>query len=353
MHGNRRNDSTWAIVLAGGEGARLAMLTEALHDHPVPKQFARISGGESMLHTTLRRIARIAAPRRTVVVVGRDHLRWIRAQLGPRRGITVLLQPSNLGTASGLLYALSWIRQRHATAHVLVFPSDHHVENAARFCDAARDAERVARTAGLLTLIGVRPSDAETDYGWIVPGHDLARDLAPANDVEEFVEKPNLEDATRLRDAGALWNTLILAAPAGELWRLARCHLPVHATAFESLDRFSFAVGAPDLDEIYRRLPAADLSRQILQVAAPIAVVPMSDAGWSDWGTPERVLASLRGTPAEARIRARLRAYDERHALDDPRGAAHTSTVNAPFLALPGAASCSEAVRDVSRGALR
>ena len=39
----------WTIVLAGGEGVRLRELTRALHGEELPKQFALIHGGRSLL----------------------------------------------------------------------------------------------------------------------------------------------------------------------------------------------------------------------------------------------------------------------------------------------------------------
>jgi hypothetical protein len=42
----------------------------------------------------------------------------------------------------------------------------------------------------------------------------------------------------------------------------------------------------------------------------------MPDVGWNDWGTPTRVLASLRGKPIEIELRAQLaRASSEAVAL--------------------------------------
>jgi hypothetical protein len=38
------SEHLWAVVLAAGEGRRLAALTERLHGVPVPKQFAADAG---------------------------------------------------------------------------------------------------------------------------------------------------------------------------------------------------------------------------------------------------------------------------------------------------------------------
>lgn len=43
------------------------------------------------------------------------------------------------------------------------------------------------------------------------------------------------------------------------------------------------------------RIDGADFSRDVHQHASDLGVVAMTDSGWDDWGTPERVLRSLDG----------------------------------------------------------
>ena len=43
------------VILAGGDGRRLAPLTRALYGTELPKQFAILSGEKSLLQTTIER----------------------------------------------------------------------------------------------------------------------------------------------------------------------------------------------------------------------------------------------------------------------------------------------------------
>jgi mannose-1-phosphate guanylyltransferase len=298
---------TWAIVLAGGDGTRLAHLTEALHRRPTPKQFAAITGGDSMLQATLRRTAVLAPPERTVIVVGRHHLPWVRQQVDPGRGFRLLVQPAGRGTAVAILAALHWISLLDRDADVIVFPSDHHVSSDVRFCEAVAGAQQASRDTGLLTLVGVVPDGPDADYGWIVPGTELERTFATGQRLDHFVEKPGIELAADLFARGALWNTFIMTGAARTFWRHAERHLPVQTALLERLDLFSFAPGSVELEDTYHQLPAADFSGDVLQRASDLAVVPMVEAGWSDWGTPDRVLTTLSGTPYEDVVRRSLR----------------------------------------------
>jgi hypothetical protein len=49
----------------------------------------------------------------------------------------------------------------------------------------------------------------------------------------------------------------------------------------------------------------ANLSRSVLSHAGRLAVLPVAASGWSDWGSPQRVLASLAGTDGHRRLLAR------------------------------------------------
>jgi len=135
----------------------------------------------------------------------------------------------------------------------------------------------------------VRPDAAEADYGWILPGRSLA---GGAFAVARFVEKPPVSLAERFLAEGALWNTFVMAGPAQDLWRLAADRLPEHAAAIAPL-------GQPggERAEAYARLTAANFSREVLEPStARLTVVPIDRCGWSDLGTPERVLAARRST---------------------------------------------------------
>ena len=67
------SDRLWAVVLAAGEGTRMASLTRHLYGWDVPKQFATLVGDRSMLQLTMERIAPLIPPDRTIVVVDESH----------------------------------------------------------------------------------------------------------------------------------------------------------------------------------------------------------------------------------------------------------------------------------------
>jgi mannose-1-phosphate guanylyltransferase len=285
--------ATWAIVLAAGDGTRLRSLVRLVEDEPLPKQYATLVGSRSLLQTTIERVGTLAPPERTIVVVSRSHEALARRQLADWADIEILAQPENRGTALGVLLPLARLRRRDPDASVAIFPSDHYVPRPAPFLEGVRGA---LRSSGV-TLIGVAPDRADPDLGWIVPDRPLGGGLEA---VARFVEKPGRAAAAELFRKGALWNAFVIAGRLRELWALVAAHLPLDAAAFGG------AAGPATLDELYLRARPADLSRAVLEKACDLQVARVEGSGWADWGTPERVVDSLDGTPALDRLLRRI-----------------------------------------------
>ena len=297
----------WIIVLAGGDGTRLASLTAALHGRPLPKQFATLAGDHSLLQQTLLRARTLAPWERIVVVATAGHAVLAREQAAALGPAVVLVQPANLGTGPGLLLPLAHIRAVDGDARVLVLPSDHHVAQPAAFQRALADLGG-GDLAGSLVLLGVQPDAPEPDYGWIIPGRRLTTGPPRLLRVVRFSEKPAAPLAAELMQQGGLWNSFVLAADLQAFWAMVERRLPEQTRRFAALDADLTSLrGRRALAQVYPGLPPADFSRSVLAATDDLAVATAPSCGWSDWGTPGRVFESLAGTPALEQLRRRLR----------------------------------------------
>jgi mannose-1-phosphate guanylyltransferase len=295
---------TWAVVLAGGEGARLRELVRALHGSDVPKQFAMIEEGRSMLQATLFRARLLVPESRTIAVVASERRDLAREQLRDCPEVELLLQPRNLGSAPGLLLPLARILARDPDALVVVLPSDHYVKHVRTFVNSLDRAKRAASESGEIILLGATPDAPESEYGWIVRA---AQDDWKGARVQSFEEKPRGDRALELFQNGALWNTFIMVAKARTLWAAARRQLPAQAALLEAYrDSVDTELESKWLTRAYGQMQPADFSRDVLQKTADLRVLPLGPCGWSDWGSPRRVLASLEGTAARLRLTERL-----------------------------------------------
>src|SRR5277367_1187346 len=129
--------STWAVVLAAGDGARLSTLTLDSTGVSVPKQFCSLNGGVTLLQQTLSRARAAARRERTATIVAQQHERWWQ-HMDER----TIVQPMNRGTANGILLAALTIARRDPAARLVFLPSDHYVEDESRL--AARSEEHTS-----------------------------------------------------------------------------------------------------------------------------------------------------------------------------------------------------------------
>ena len=288
----------WAIILAGGEGMRLRLLTRRIAGDERPKQFCPFVDGETLLDRTRLRVARAVRPDRTCLVLTRRHESFYAPLLAKGSPGPVLVQPWGRGTAPAILYGLLRIAETAPMDAVALFPSDHYVSDDARFMAHVEAAFGVVQARpDLIVLLGIEAEDPEVQYGWIEPGDRLLdRPPYPVYRVRRFWEKPSFALAETLFKRGCLWNSFVLVTRVPALLALIR------AAAFDLYDAFMTAwrrrssLGdGPAMRLLYARLPSTNFSEDVLGTnPAHLAVLPVRGVMWSDWGEPARVLRTLR-----------------------------------------------------------
>lgn len=293
--------STWALVLAAGEGSRLRALTTT-NGVAVPKQFCSLQGGPSLLQEALHRAEAVAPRSRICTIVAEQHRRWWQGPLWSLPSQNIIVQPENRGTAAGLLLPLLHIEARDQEARVVVLPSDHYVGDEATLARALRNATTRIRTGrDDLYLLGIGPDEADPELGYILPS---TSDGANGLRVAQFIEKPPATLARSLIERGGLWNAFILVASVRAFVRLFEQRYPDIVAEMRAVVRHDrtdpqIPLAATDL---YARLPELDFSRHVLEGAEEsLRVLPVPACGWSDLGTPKRVAEALRRLDNEER----------------------------------------------------
>jgi mannose-1-phosphate guanylyltransferase len=292
--------TTWAIVLAGGQGTRLGTLTTAANGISVPKQFCSLRGGACLLQEALIRASAVAPMRRICAVVAAQHRRWWNAPLKTLPKHNVVVQPENRGTAFGILLPLLQVLARDPNANVVVLPADHHLLNEDTLARSLRQAaDLAAADAETIYLLGAEPNEPDPEFGYIVPAE---RNGSKPSRVAQFVEKPDVQTARSLLNRGALWNMFILAASGRALLKLFQRSLAVHVKAMHSALGPTGRGGndSVTLAALYLDLPTVDFSRDVLERHdSVLRVIPVPHCGWSDLGTPKRVAETLSRLPSQ------------------------------------------------------
>jgi mannose-1-phosphate guanylyltransferase len=290
--------SLWSIVLAGGEGTRVGSFVQRWLGRPRPKQFCTFVGTRSLLQHTLDRAVRLTPAKQSVLVIAQTHRQEAMAQLDGRGVGTILFQPANRDTGAGVFLPLTYVRARDPLATVVIYPSDHFVYPEDTFLNAVREMSSAARQLhNRIVLLGVAPDRLELDYGWILPGKQLAHSgTKRVQAVRTFLEKPTAQQADHALSNHALWNTMVVAAKVEMLWELGRQCFPELIERFDQLGR---AIGTSQearvLEAIYEIMPTRNFSSDLLQqVPDRVAVTELIDVFWSDWGRPERIMEALR-----------------------------------------------------------
>ena len=285
----------WAVILAAGEGRRLRSYIHRIAGRESPKQYFPIVGTTTLLEQTLARVSLRVAPERTLVVVNRAHQGFYSAISNTRPDLELLIQPDDLGTAPGILYALLVIAKRSPNALVAIFPSDHYVGDDDRFMqhvDSAFDA--TLRHPETPIVLGVAPFEAELGYGWIEPGTPISNGAEPpVLRISGFWEKPPLHIARELFHRSCLLNTFIIVGTVSSLIGTIASALPITYAAMNvAQSSLGHALEEVMIRAIYSRMSRADFSQSVLaRHPDKFAVMSVSDVEWSDLGVPERVIA--------------------------------------------------------------
>jgi mannose-1-phosphate guanylyltransferase len=294
--------SNWAVVLAAGEGSRLAALTRDAAGNGVPKQFCSLNGGRALVQEAVARARRVVLLDRTCAIVAQQHSHHWRKALRCLPAENIIVQPQNRGTANGVLLGVLAILARDPLARIIFLPADHFVLDESALERSLRELlAKLHHNPDGLTLIGIEPDDPDPELGYIVPGRTLSDGLRM---VTRFVEKPPAPLAQELFATKALWNSFIFGAPGPALLRLLRLRLG------GAVDEMAAALAQDEhagvhfaLPALYQSLPAADFSRVVVQqLPFNLRVLTAPACGWNDLGTPRRVAATLRRLAARPAV---------------------------------------------------
>ena len=257
------------IILCGGSGTRLWPISRTL----MPKQFVKLFDDKSLFQLTVKRNSKVCDSQFIVSNAEQYFLSVDQLEELDKTNNKYLLEPVGRNTAPAIALACFALDPQEI---VLVTPSDHLIKNESEYQKVIQRATELATNGNLVTF-GIKPTFAETGFGYIE---------ASEEDVKAFYEKPDFDTATKYLEVGNYyWNSGMFLFKAGIFLEELQKYSPAIYEA--SLEAFNNA----SKDEIIRikhidmaNIPEDSIDYAVMEKSSKVKVVP-SDIAWSDVGS--------------------------------------------------------------------
>jgi mannose-1-phosphate guanylyltransferase len=277
-----------AVIMAGGSGTRFWPLSRQAR----PKQCLALGTPEPLIVETSKRLTPLIDFENQLIVAGRKLETPLKDLFKEWDTSQFIWEPCARNTAPCIGLAALLLAAQDPDAILVVLPSDHHIAQPADFRAAIEAAQQRAALGELVTL-GIRPTRAETGYGYI----ELDQMLDKHNDhlaVQKFVEKPNQQLAQTYLDGGKhLWNSGMFIFQAKRMLSDLCKYQPVLYAGLKALEpHIGQKTFSAELEYIFPRLPSISIDYGVLEPCSndpdgePISVIP-SNFGWNDVGSWE------------------------------------------------------------------
>ena len=224
-----KNPNFYPVILAGGRGTRFWPLSRRKR----AKQLLALDGKQSMIQQTVARLLPLAPAKKFWIITNEDLRPAIAKQLPKLSPTQILAEPVGQNTAPAVGMAAFLLLHENPNAVIGMFPSDHVIADEKRYRETLERGIELAAAGPNIVVLGIRPTRAETGYGYIEAGGLYEGD---ALRVRRFTEKPNAETAAEFVAAGNyFWNSGMFLWSAQTLADALREHLPKTAALLEEI----------------------------------------------------------------------------------------------------------------------
>lgn len=272
----------YAVIMCGGSGSRFWPKSRK----NFPKQFLQTVGDGTMIQLTVDRINKFIPLENIYMVTNKSHVQNINDQLPEIDLKNILIEPMIKETAACIGYSAVKLLKQDKDAVMIVLPSDHYIQDEAAFIGTIKKGLEIVQNKNCLVTMGIKPTRAETAYGYIETGKKLEGETeVPIYKVKRFTEKPNKEKAQEFIDKGTyLWNSGMFIWKASVLLEQYREFLP---DMYECLMNISEAAGSEREAEVvlreYMEIDGISIDYGIMEKSNDVYVME-TNFKWDDIG---------------------------------------------------------------------
>lgn len=276
----------YPVILAGGRGTRFWPLSRKRR----AKQLLALNGKRTMIQQTVSRLLPLAPAKHFWIITNQDSQREIARQIPRLSKPQIIAEPVGRNTAPAIGLAAFILLQSDPEAVIGLFPSDHVIGDEKRYRQVLKEAIEIAASGENIVVLGIRPTRAETGYGYIEVDSAMERAAYP---VRRFTEKPYAERAARFLEAGNyFWNSGMFLWSARTLTNALREHLPKTAPLLEQIAQtFGTRKFAGTFRRLYPQCENISIDYAVLEPRSSkgeqnsnIFCLP-ADFGWNDLGS--------------------------------------------------------------------
>ena len=159
------------VILAGGRGTRFWPLSRQRR----AKQLLALDGKQTMIQQTVARLLPLASPARFWIITNEHLRREICASFRGSAQKQILAEPVGRNTAPAIGLAAFILMNIDPDAVIGLFPSDHVIGDEKRYRDVLKHGIEIAAAGENIVVLGIRPTRAETGYGYIEAGASFER----------------------------------------------------------------------------------------------------------------------------------------------------------------------------------
>ena len=259
------------LILAGGGGTRLWPLSR----QSFPKQFLDFGAPLSLLQRTALRF--LKETDRVIIATSDQYSSIVKSHLKSiDKPCEIIVEPCRRNTAPAIAYAIRYMEQVLKIKEdeiVLVLPSDHLIEPESVFLDYLEKVKCHAMGHSVITF-GIKPSKAETGYGYIEIGEKFDDS---SYKIKKFIEKPNQERANRYVSSDQYyWNSGMFLFSIQSFWRELKVHSPdIYTLAKRNIE---------EVRENYPLFPDLSIDYAVMEKSQDILLCPLP-ISWSDIGS--------------------------------------------------------------------
>jgi mannose-1-phosphate guanylyltransferase len=275
----------YPVILAGGSGTRFWPRSRK----KMAKQVLALDGKQTMIQQTVARLMPLSDKKRFWVITNSNLQGVIRKQLKQLNKQQIIAEPASRNTAPAIGLAAFLLAKKDPDAVLGLFPSDHVIGNEKQFRADVKRAIEIAAAGENIVVMGVKPTRAETGYGYIETG-------ATENGVmrvRRFREKPDAKTAEQFVAAGNFyWNSGMFVWSARTLVNALNEHLPNTAALLKQVaDTFGTRRFEKTFAKLFPQCENISIDYAVLEPrsargggASGIYCIP-ADFGWNDLGS--------------------------------------------------------------------